>query len=97
VYFLPATVEVFPAFLQLAPALIAADAFNGATRANTRVSASKLFFMGKVSRVAGSIATTRPYKYLIQIKNPPHYATGPLIFCDYLSATTLTETFATTL
>jgi hypothetical protein len=77
--------------------LIAADAFNGATRANTRVSASKLFFMEQVSRVPRIIATTRPYKYLIQIKKPATYVAGLPNFIAYLSATTLTETFATTL
>ena len=56
--------------MQLAPALIAAVALNGATKANTRVRASKLFFIGKVSRVINSIATARPYKYLIQIRKP---------------------------
>ena len=56
--------------MQLAPALMAAVAFNGAIRANTSVSASKLFFIGKVSRVINSIATARPYKYLIQIRKP---------------------------
>ncbi len=50
VNFLPANVEVCPAFLQVAPAFIAAVAFKGATRAKTRVSASKVLFMSKVSR-----------------------------------------------
>ena len=54
--------------MQLDPALIAAVALNGATKANTRIKASRDFFMGKVSRVISSIATTRPDK----IKNPPH-------------------------
>jgi hypothetical protein len=70
VYFLPATVEVCPAFLQLAPALIAAFAFNGATRAKIRTIESRYFFIGEVSRVVSGIATTRPYKHLIQIKKP---------------------------
>ena len=51
VNFLPAKLEVCPAFLQLAPALIAAVAFSGATKAKTRTRASKIFFTGKVSMV----------------------------------------------
>jgi hypothetical protein len=51
VNFLPAKLEVCPAFLQLAPALIAAVAFSGATKAKTRIRASKIFFTGKVSMV----------------------------------------------
>jgi hypothetical protein len=43
--------------------LMAAVAFKGTIRANTRVSASKVFFMGQVSRVIQVIATTRPYKH----------------------------------
>ena len=62
VYFLPAYVEVCPALLQLAPALIAAVAFSGATRANIRVSVSRIFFIGKVSRVIYGNAKTRPDK-----------------------------------
>jgi hypothetical protein len=31
---------------------------------------SRCFFIGKVSRVVSGIATTRPYKHLIQIKKP---------------------------
>ncbi len=45
VNFLPANVDVCPTFLQVAPALIAAVAFKGATRAKIRVRASKIFFM----------------------------------------------------
>ena len=45
VNFLPANVDVCPTFLQVAPALIAAIAFKGATRAKIRVRASKNFFM----------------------------------------------------
>jgi hypothetical protein len=54
--------------LQLAPAFIAAFAFNGAIRVKISDRASRVFFMGKFSRVTRRIATTRPGK----LKNPPH-------------------------
>jgi hypothetical protein len=58
VNFLPATVDVSPAFLQLAPAFTAACALSGAIKVKTRVSESRIFFMDKVSRVNQTIATT---------------------------------------
>jgi hypothetical protein len=49
VYFLPMKVEVCPAFLHTPPALTAAVALKGIIRAKTRVSASRVFFIGSVS------------------------------------------------
>ena len=60
--------------MQLAPAFIAAFAFNGAIRVKISDSASRVFFMGKFSRVTRRIATTRPDK----IKKPATYVTGLL-------------------
>jgi hypothetical protein len=50
VYFLPAKVDICPAFLQFPPILMAAVAFNGAIRAKTKVKESRILFMGRVSR-----------------------------------------------
>ena len=55
--FLPAIVVICPAFLQLAPAFIAACALMGAIRERIKARASRIFFMGKVFRVNRRIAT----------------------------------------
>ena len=65
VYFLPADTDIFPIFLQVSPAFRAAAAFNGAIRANTRVRAKSVFFMGRVSRNFARIAINRSEKNLI--------------------------------
>jgi uncharacterized membrane protein len=57
VNFLPATVVICPAFLQLAPAFTAACALSGVIKVKTRVSESRILFIGKVSRVNQRIAT----------------------------------------
>jgi hypothetical protein len=72
VNFLPAEVEVCPAFLHFAPALTAALALIGVIRAKIRSRDSRSFFISKVSRVIRGIATTRPDN-----KKARHRSDGP--------------------
>ena len=58
-YFLPAEEEIYPAFLQLPPAFIAAVASMGAMSEKTTARESRILFMGRVLGFFQRMAMTR--------------------------------------